>query len=127
MLKVCRQAQPHQGPSLVIRTDRPFVLGPECREWQGIPSLPVEKRIVVTSPVTTKSRARDSSPLSLLLVFRIDRSTTEAPRIVMRNGFTYRLQELVFFSWFFSSRSVGVNGWFSDNGTFLTNAGPPCQ
>jgi len=37
------------------------------------------------------------------------------------------LQELVFFSWFFSSRSVGVNGWFSDNGTFLTNAGPPCQ
>jgi hypothetical protein len=87
----------------------------------------VEKRIVVTSPVTTKSRARDSSPLSLLLVFRIDRSTTEAPRIVMRNGFTYRLQELVFFSWFFSSRSVGVNGWFSDNGTFLTNAGPPCQ
>jgi hypothetical protein len=52
---------------------------------------------------------------------------TEAPRIVMRNGFTYHLQELAFFSWFYSARSVGVGGWFSDNGTFLTNAGPVCQ
>jgi hypothetical protein len=54
-------------------------------------------------------------------------SGTEAPRIVMRNGFTYHLQELAFFSWFYSSRSVGLNRWFSDNGTFLTDAGPPCQ
>jgi hypothetical protein len=52
---------------------------------------------------------------------------TEAPRIVMPNGFTYHLQELAFFSWFYNSRSVGVSGWFSDNGTFLTDAGPPCQ
>jgi len=52
---------------------------------------------------------------------------TEAPRIAMPNGFTYHLQELAFFSWFYNSRSVGVNGWFSDNGTFLTDAGPPCQ
>src|ERR1700739_3037742 len=51
---------------------------------------------------------------------------TEAPRIAMPNGFTYHLQELAFFSWFYTSRSVGVNGWFSDNGTFLTDAGPPC-
>jgi len=54
-------------------------------------------------------------------------SGTEAPRILMPNGFTYHLQELAFFSWFYSSRSVGLGGWFSDNGTFLTNAGPPCQ
>jgi len=52
---------------------------------------------------------------------------TEAPRILMPNGFTYHLQELAFFSWFYSSRSVGVGGWFSDNGTFLSNAGPPCK
>jgi hypothetical protein len=51
---------------------------------------------------------------------------TEAPRIAMPNGFTYHLQELAFFSWFYNSHSVGVNGWFSDNGTFLTDAGPPC-
>jgi hypothetical protein len=49
-----------------------------------------------------------------------------APRIFMPNGYTYNLQELAFFSWFYQSKSVGVNGWFSNNGTFLTNAGPPC-
>jgi len=54
-------------------------------------------------------------------------SGTEAPRIVMRNGYTYHLQELAFFSWFYQARSVGLNGWFSDNGTFLSNAGPACQ
>ena len=51
---------------------------------------------------------------------------TEAPPIVMSNGFTYHLQELAFFSWFFGAPSVGVNGWFSNNGTFLTDAGPVC-
>lgn len=46
--------------------------------------------------------------------------------IVMDNGFTYHLQELAFFSWFFASPSVGIHGWFSNNGTFLTDAGPTC-
>ena len=43
-----------------------------------------------------------------------------------RNGFTYHLQELAFFSWFYSSNSTGVHGWFSDNDTFTTDAGPVC-
>ncbi len=50
----------------------------------------------------------------------------EAPRIAMPNGFTYHLQELAFYSWFFGAPSVGIHGWFSNNGTFLTDAGPPC-
>ena len=54
-------------------------------------------------------------------------SGTLMPPVVMPNGFTYHLQELAFFSWFFGAPSLGVNGWFSDNGTFLTDAGPPCQ
>jgi hypothetical protein len=42
------------------------------------------------------------------------------------NGKTYHLQEIAFFSWFYhSSPSLGVNGWFSSNGTFTTSA-PPC-
>jgi hypothetical protein len=42
------------------------------------------------------------------------------------NGKTYHLQELAFFSWFYhSSPSLGVNGWFSSNGTFKKSA-PPC-
>ena len=41
------------------------------------------------------------------------------------NNKTYHLQELAFFSWFYhSSPSLGVNGWFSSNGTFRTSARP---
>jgi hypothetical protein len=53
-------------------------------------------------------------------------SGTDAPPIVMSNGFTYHLQELAFFSWFLGAPSVGIHGWFSNNGTFLTDAGPVC-
>jgi hypothetical protein len=52
---------------------------------------------------------------------------TPSLRIAMPNGFTYHLPELAFFSWFFGAPSVGVNGWFSNNATFLTDAGPPCH
>jgi hypothetical protein len=56
----------------------------------------------------------------------------EAPRIAMPNGFTYHLQELAFFSWFYGADdggvpSLGVDNWFSDDGTFLANAGPACK
>jgi hypothetical protein len=50
-----------------------------------------------------------------------------APRIAMPNGFTYDLQELAFFAWFFGSPNPGIHGWYSNNATFLTDAGPPCQ
>lgn len=54
-------------------------------------------------------------------------SGTLAPPIFNpANGFTYHMQELAFFSWFYGAPSIGVNGWFSDNGTFLTDAGPVC-
>ena len=46
--------------------------------------------------------------------------------VTMKNGFTYQLQELTFFSWFFGGQSLGVNGWYSSNGTFTTDAGPLC-
>jgi len=51
---------------------------------------------------------------------------TPMPPVTMPNGYTYDLQELVFFSWFFGGQSIGVNGWYSNNGTFLTDAGPDC-
>ena len=39
------------------------------------------------------------------------------------NGFTYHVQELAFFSWFYhQSPSLGVNGWYSDQGKFRTFA-----
>jgi hypothetical protein len=54
-------------------------------------------------------------------------SGTDRPPVVMPNGFTYHLQELAFFSWFYGKPSIGIHGWFSDNGTFKTDAGPPCH
>jgi hypothetical protein len=53
-------------------------------------------------------------------------SGTNFSPIAGRNGFTYHLQELAFFSWFFSSRSTGLGGFFSNNDTFTTDAGPAC-
>jgi hypothetical protein len=43
------------------------------------------------------------------------------PAVKMSNGFTYHLQELAFFSWFYNAQSdpsIGAGGKFSDNGTF---------
>jgi hypothetical protein len=55
-------------------------------------------------------------------------SGTLLPPVKMPNGFSYHLQELAFFDWFFRiSPSIGVNGWFSDEGTFLTGAGAVCH
>jgi hypothetical protein len=42
---------------------------------------------------------------------------------VASGGFTYHVQELAFFSWFYrQTPSIGVNSWYSDNGTFKTPA-----
>jgi len=47
------------------------------------------------------------------------------PAVTMPNGFTYNMQELAFFSWFFSqSPSIAANGKYSDNGTFAGYAKP---
>jgi hypothetical protein len=53
----------------------------------------------------------------------------ESPEVAARGGggYTYHLQELAFFSWFYGAPSIGIHQWFSDNGTFLTDAGPMCQ
>ena len=52
---------------------------------------------------------------------------TDIPTVTMANGYAYHLQELAFFSWFFGAPSIAANGWFSDNNTFTTDAGPPCM
>lgn len=54
-------------------------------------------------------------------------SGTNAVTKTMPNGFTYHLQELAFYSWFFDSTSIGAGGLFSDNGTFTADAGAVCE
>jgi hypothetical protein len=52
---------------------------------------------------------------------------TDLPPVTGTNGFSYHLQELAYFSWFFRTASIGPGGKFSDNGTLVTDAGPVCQ
>jgi len=54
-------------------------------------------------------------------------SGTDIPPVKGANGFTYHLQELAFFSWFYGAPSIAANDWFSDNNTFTTDAGPVCK
>lgn len=55
-------------------------------------------------------------------------SGTEFPPLIAPNGVTYNPQELAFFSWFFrQSPSLGVNDWYSDNGSFTSDAGAACR
>lgn len=45
------------------------------------------------------------------------------PNVTMSNGYTYHLQELAFFSWFYGPPTLGAGGKFSDNGTFTAAQG----
>lgn len=47
--------------------------------------------------------------------------------VKMPNGVTYHNQELAFRDWFYRTKSVGLNGWFSSRGTFTHNAGKVCK
>jgi hypothetical protein len=49
-------------------------------------------------------------------------SGTNFPNVVL-SGFTYHLQELAFFSWFYGKPSIGAGGKFSDHGTFTAPQG----
>jgi len=51
---------------------------------------------------------------------------TKAIQVKMPNGYTYHLQELAFFSWFFGPPSIGAGHKFSNEGTF-TSAQGACQ
>ncbi len=54
-------------------------------------------------------------------------SGSNLPGVLMPNGFTYALQELAYFSWFYrQSPSLGTDGDFSNNETFEVDAGPVC-
>jgi hypothetical protein len=91
----------------------------EVAEWMNDPFVANE-----TPPLGNTGQVLGCSPL---LEVGDPLTGTQSLRIAMPNGFTYHLQEMAFFSWFFGAPSIGVNGWFSNNATFLTDAGSPCH
>lgn len=44
--------------------------------------------------------------------------TPTKPFTVVNNGFTYHLQELAYFNWFFGGTNLGTPGFFSNNNSF---------
>jgi hypothetical protein len=48
------------------------------------------------------------------------------PPVTGKNGYTYTLQELAFFSYFYGGPSIGVNGWYSNNNTITSDGGAVC-
>jgi len=49
------------------------------------------------------------------------------PPVTGKNGYTYTLQELAFFSYFYGGPSFAANGWYSNNNTLTSDAGAPCS
>jgi hypothetical protein len=93
------------------------ILSHEIGEWINDPQL-----INFTPAFLVASGCQDNYEVGDPLNGRL------MPPVKMSNGFTYHLQELAFFSWFYRlSPSGGVNGWYSDNGSLTSDAGPVCQ
>jgi hypothetical protein len=84
----------------------------EVGEWMDDPLLTNKTPAWFNGTLTCQTLLEVGDPLD---------GTSFSP--VTMNGFTYNPQELAFFSWFFDENpSRGVNGWFSNNGTFASDA-----
>jgi hypothetical protein len=88
-------------------------LSHEVGEWQNDP--------YTTNPTPAWGHVGQVSGCQNNLEVGDPLSGTTFPDTV--GGFTYHPQELAFFSWFYDqSPSLGVHGWYSDQGTFTTYA-----
>ncbi|MHB8107959.1 MAG: hypothetical protein ACYDH4_11125 [Candidatus Cryosericum sp.] len=88
-------------------------LSHEIGEWQNDPytTNPTPSRGNIGQVIGCQNNLEVGDPLS----------GTTFPDTV--GGFTYHPQEPAFFSWFYhQSPSLGVNGWYSDQGIFTTYA-----
>ncbi len=81
----------------------------EVNEWLNDPfgTNPTPAWGAIGQVSSCQSNLEDGDPLSGTLM----------PTVSL-NGFTYHLQELAYFSWFYGGTSLGTGGKFSSNGTF---------
>ena len=49
------------------------------------------------------------------------------PPVTGKNGYTYTLQELAYFSYFYGGPSFAADGWYSNNNTLTSDAGAVCS
>jgi hypothetical protein len=90
------------------------ILSHELAEWQNDP---------YTNNPTPAWGHTGQDPNSCQSNLEVGDPLTSTGYTHVENGFTYHIQELAFFSWFYhQSPSLGVNGWYSDQGTFKSYA-----
>ncbi len=110
------------GDDNVLNWPDAMVLSHEIGEWANDPDVsnyvPAfnENVLSATGPVVCQGNYEVGDILAGVFM----------PPTVGKNGYSYTLQELGFFSYFYGGPSFAVNGWYSSNNTLTTDAGPAC-
>jgi len=91
----------------------------EAADWMSDPYVnnPVPAFVSTEPPVKCQINLEAADSSNTLLF----------PPVSMPNGVTYQPQELAFFSWFMGAPSLGAGGHYSNNNSFVTDAGPVCH
>jgi len=90
------------------------IMSHEVNEWQDDP--------LGTNPTPAWGHVGQVSGCQTNLEVGDPLSEKNYPNVTI-NAFTYHLQELAFFSWFYGPPSIGAGGKFSDHGTFTSAQG----
>jgi hypothetical protein len=110
------------GDDNVLNWPDAVVLSHEVGEWMNDPTgsnyvqLYDVNALSPTGPVACQGNYETGDILA----------GTFMPPVVGKNGYSYTIQELAFFSYFYGGPSLAVHGWYSNNDTLKTDAGPVC-
>jgi hypothetical protein len=95
-------------------------LSHEVGEWMNDPTGVNDVQLYNVTPSSTPTCQGNYEVGDIL-------TGTFMPPVTGKNGYSYTLQELAFFSYFYGGPSLGVNGWYSNNNTLTTDAGTVCS
>ncbi len=96
-------------------------LSHEVGEWMNDPTGANDVQLYNVTPTATTPTCQGNYEVGDVL------TGTFMPPVTGKNGYSYTLQELAFFSYFYGGPSLAVNGWFSNNNTLKTDAGAACN
>jgi hypothetical protein len=112
------------GDEDVYSSPNSIALSHEVAEWMNDPTgtnfVQLYNVAAVTNPTGRPSCQGNYETGDIL-------AGVPMPPVTGKNGFTYALQELAFFSYFYGGPSFAVNGWYSNNNTLTTDAGAVCS
>lgn len=99
-------------------------LSHEVGEWMNDPTgtnaVQAYNVTAVSSPKTTPTCQGNYEVGDIL-------AGTFMPPVKGKNGYTYTVQELAYFSYFYGGPSLAADGWYSNNNTLTSDAGAACS